>query len=76
VRATTDESGRSRAYDTVGQTLDYVDEVAGNTLTIWAGERGSPAHYKGELSDDGNSFPAPGFTLTAAVTPPRCSATR
>jgi hypothetical protein len=46
---------KSRYYDTMGNTLDYVYEVQGNTLTIWGGERGSPAYYKGQFSDDGNT---------------------
>jgi hypothetical protein len=46
---------KSRYYDTMGNTLDYVYEVQGNTLTIWGGERGSPAYYKGQFSDDGTT---------------------
>jgi hypothetical protein len=38
----------------MGDTLDYVYELAGNTLTIWAGEKGSPAFYQGEFDADGN----------------------
>ncbi len=41
-------------YD--GMTLDYVYEMDGNDLTIWAGEKGSPAYMKGTFSEDGNSF--------------------
>lgn len=44
----------SRFYSSDGDTLDYVYELAGNTLMIWGGERGSPAYYRGTLSDDGN----------------------
>jgi hypothetical protein len=37
--------------------LDYVDEIVGDPLTIWGGERGSPAYYKGQFSkDDGNTL--------------------
>jgi hypothetical protein len=43
---------RSRAYDNAGNTLDYVYEVDGDTLTIWGGEKGSPAHYRGTFSAD------------------------
>jgi hypothetical protein len=39
----------------MGNTLDYVYEVERDTLTIWGGERGSPAYYKGRFSDDGNT---------------------
>ena len=28
----------------------------GDTLTIWFGERGSPAYYEGTFSDDGNTL--------------------
>jgi hypothetical protein len=42
----------SRFYDSAGNTLDYVYELVGNTLTIWAGAKGSPAFYRGEFSDD------------------------
>jgi hypothetical protein len=44
---------RSRAYDSVGNTLDYVYEMDGNTLTIWGGEKGSSSYYRGTLSADG-----------------------
>jgi len=46
----------SRFYDSAGNTLDYVYELDGKTLTIWGGEKGSPAYYKGELSADGNTL--------------------
>jgi hypothetical protein len=44
---------RSRAYDNTGNTLDYVYKVDQHTLTIWAGEVGPPAYYRGEFSSDG-----------------------
>ena len=48
---------KSRFYSYLdGMTLDYVYEVEGNTLTIWGGERGSPAYYKGQFSEDGNTL--------------------
>jgi hypothetical protein len=48
---------KSRFYSFLdGMTLDYVYEIEGDTLTIWGGERGSPAYYKGEFSDDGNTL--------------------
>jgi hypothetical protein len=50
------EEIRSRFYGNMGDTLDYVYELEGDTLTIWGGERGSPAHYKGKLSADGNTL--------------------
>ena len=46
----------SRYYDTLGNTLDYVYEIDGDTLTIWGGERGSPAFYKGTFTDDDNTL--------------------
>lgn len=49
------EDIKSRYYDSIGNTLDYVYELDGNTLTIWAGEKGSPAYYRGTFDADGNS---------------------
>ena len=46
---------KSRYYDTTGDTLDYVYELKGDTLTIWGGERGSPAYFKGTFSEDGKT---------------------
>jgi len=47
---------KSRYYDSKGDTLDYVYDVSGDTLMIWFGEKGSPAYYKGQFSDDGNTL--------------------
>jgi hypothetical protein len=55
------EDIKSRFYDFIGgMTLDYVYEIlvgkdGKKTLMIWGGEKGSPAYYKGEFSDDGNT---------------------
>lgn len=46
----------SRAYDNVGNTLDYIYDLVGDTLTIWAGTMGSPANYRGTFSADGNTL--------------------
>jgi hypothetical protein len=46
---------KSRAYDSVGNTLDYVYEMDDDTLIIWGGEKGSAAYFKGKFSDDGNT---------------------
>ncbi|MGH9893948.1 MAG: hypothetical protein ACREA0_18580 [bacterium] len=46
---------RTRVYDTMGNTLDYVYELDAETLTIWGGEKGSPAYYRGTFSGDGNT---------------------
>lgn len=45
---------RSRAYDSVGNTLDYVYEMDGDTLTIWGGEKGSSSYYRGTFTPDGS----------------------
>ena len=50
------EEIKSRFYSNTGDTLDYVYELEGNTLTIWAGEKGSPAYAKGSFSDDGDTL--------------------
>ena len=47
---------KSRYYGSDGSTLDYVYELDGDTLTIWFGEKGSPAYYKGSFSDDGDTL--------------------
>ena len=48
---------KSRFYSFLdGMTLDYVYEVDGDTLTIWGGEKGSPAYYQGKFSNDGNTL--------------------
>jgi hypothetical protein len=49
------EDIKSRYFDTMGNTFDYVYEIEGDTLTIWAGEKGSPAYYRGTFNPDGNS---------------------
>ena len=46
------EDIKSRFYGNHGETFDYVYELEGNTLTIWGGERGSPAYFKGTYNDD------------------------
>jgi len=50
------EDIQSRFYSLLdGMTLDYVYELKGDTLTVWAGERGSPAYYEGRIGDDGDT---------------------
>lgn len=46
---------KSRVYDNAGNTLDYVYELEKYTLTIWGGQKGSPAYFKGKFSADNNS---------------------
>lgn len=50
------EEIRSRFYDSTGNTLDYVYEMDGDTLTIWGEEKGSPAYFQGEFSDDDDTL--------------------
>jgi len=50
------EEIKSRFYSNTGDTIDYVYELEGDTLTIWAGERGSPAFYRGTFSDNGGTL--------------------
>jgi hypothetical protein len=45
----------SRFYGSKGESLDYVYELEGDVLTIWGGERGSPAYYRGTFSADGDT---------------------
>ncbi len=66
---------RTRVYSYLdGLTLDYVYEVESDTLTIWGGEKGSPAYYKGKFSADGNTltgewvYPGGGYkTITTRI---------
>jgi hypothetical protein len=67
-----DKDIRTRVYSYLdGLTLDYVYELDGNTLTIWGGEKGSPAYYRGTFGDDGNVlsggwvYPGGGYEATA-----------
>jgi hypothetical protein len=46
----------SRFYANTGDTLDYVYELDGDTLTIWAGEKGSPAYFKGTFGGGGDTL--------------------
>ena len=43
-----------RLYTSNGDTLLYTCEPDDKGLTIWFGEKGSPAVYRGEWSEDGN----------------------
>ena len=43
---------KSRFYGNEGDTLDYVYELEGDTLTIWGGEKGSPAYARGTFDAD------------------------
>jgi hypothetical protein len=46
------EHVHSRFYDNAGNTFDYVYELDGDELWIWAGERGSPAYFRGTFAGD------------------------
>ena len=43
---------KSRFYGSGGETFEYVYELEGDILTIWGGEKGSPAYYRGTFGDD------------------------
>ena len=45
---------RSRYYAANGDTLDYTYEIVGDVLTIWMGERGSEAYYRGTFNSARN----------------------
>ena len=47
------EAIKSRFYDSQGNTWDYVYEIDEDTLTIWAGEKDSPAYYRGKFNVEG-----------------------
>lgn len=47
---------KSRFYGNSGETFDYVYEMERDIITIWGGEKGSPAYYRGTLSADGNAL--------------------
>lgn len=51
---TSDQNLTSCLFDNAGNTFTYTWEIEGDTLTIWGGEKGSPAFYKGKFSADGN----------------------
>jgi hypothetical protein len=50
------EEIKSRFYDNMGNTLDYVYELEGETLTIWGGAKGSPAYSKSTFGEDGDTL--------------------
>lgn len=43
---------KARVYDNHGNTLDYVYDLDGDTLTIWGGDVGSPAYFRGSFNAD------------------------
>lgn len=58
----------SHLFDADGNHFTYVWELEGDALTIWGGEIGSPAYFKGTFSADGNTlsggwvWPGGGYT--------------
>jgi hypothetical protein len=46
----------SRFCDRQGNTLGYLYELAGDTLMIWAGDKGSPADFEGRFTDNAASM--------------------
>ncbi len=62
---------KSRTYTSEGDTLDYVYDMDGDTLTIWGGKRGSESYYKATFSADGNTiggawtWPGGGYQATS-----------
>ena len=49
------ENIKSHWFGNTGETFEYTYEVDDETLTIWGGEKGSPAYYKGKWSADGKT---------------------
>ena len=47
---------RSHYFGSEGNTFEYVYEMEGDTLTIWFGDKGSPAYYRGTFSADGDTL--------------------
>lgn len=68
------EHVHSRFYGSDGATLDYVYELDGDDLTIWAGEVGSPAAYRGRFDESGDvltgewSWPGGGYGCVSTRT--------
>ncbi len=62
---------KSRTYTAEGDTLDYVYELDGDTLTIWGGERGSPSAFVGTFDATGDvlagswTWPGGGYSTTS-----------
>lgn len=66
------EHVHSRFYGSEGDTLDYVYELDGDSLTIWGGEKGSPAYFRGTFDPEGRrlrgSWVWPGGGYDATMT--------
>ena len=46
----------SHLFDNQGNTFTYVWDVEDDALTIWGGERNSPAYFNGKFSDNHNTL--------------------
>jgi hypothetical protein len=61
---------KSHWFGNTGETYDYTYEVDDDTLTIWGGDKGSPAYYLSRWSEDGNTnagawhYPGGGYEST------------
>lgn len=61
----------ARTYTSEGDTLDYVYELEGDTLTIWGGHRGSDSAFRGSFDAGGDvltgewSWPGGGYRTTS-----------
>jgi hypothetical protein len=66
---------KSRVYTAEGDTVDYVYELEGDSLTIWGGHRDSESCYTATFSAEGNtlsgawSWPGGGYK-TISTRPP------
>jgi hypothetical protein len=61
----------SHYFDNKGNLFTYGYDMEDDTLTIWGGQRGSPAYYKGTFSKDGDTltgswvYPGGGYESTS-----------
>jgi hypothetical protein len=46
----------SHFFDNMGNSWEYIWELEGNALTVWGGYVGSPAAFKANFSEDGNTI--------------------
>ncbi|GAB2967798.1 hypothetical protein GCM10023080_033140 [Streptomyces pseudoechinosporeus] len=73
------ETISSRAYTDSGDTLDYTWELQGEVLTIWGGQKGSPAFARATFSADHNTltgawqWPGGGYEFSATRVASRAS---
>lgn len=65
----------SRTYTSTGDTLDYIYEIQGDTLTIWGGHRDSESAFRGTFADQDHTltgdwtWPGGGYTTTSTRLP-------